>query len=249
LQIALALPAYNEERALPQVLENFRRVVGGAGYDIRAVVVDDGSADGTARVIEEWSRRLWLTTMRHKVNRGLGETIRDALRLAVNTARPDEIVVSMDADNTHPMDLILEMIPRIGEGYDVVIASRYRAGAGVVGLSGARHLMSFGARVLYQVLFPIRGVRDYTCGFRAYRAGILAKAFERYGDGLVTERSFASMAEILLRLARMGARMSEVPMVLRYDLKGGASKMNVPRTVMKTLALMARLRLSLRAQP
>jgi dolichol-phosphate mannosyltransferase len=91
-------------------------------------------------------------------------------------------------------------------------------------------------------------VRDYTSGFRAYRAGILAKAFERYGDELVTERSFASMAEILLKLARAGARMSEVPMVLRYDRKGGASKMNVPRTVLKTLALMARLRFSPKAQ-
>jgi dolichol-phosphate mannosyltransferase len=129
-----------------------------------------------------------------------------------------------------------------------VIASRYRAGAGVVGLSGFRHLMSFGARALYQVLFPIRGVRDYTCGFRAYRPGILTKAFERYRDQLVTERSFASMAEILLKVARVGARMSEVPMVLRYDLKGGASKMNVPRTVLKTLALMARLRFSPKAQ-
>ncbi|MGC9969489.1 MAG: glycosyltransferase [Bryobacteraceae bacterium] len=244
MQIVLALPAYNEERALPQVLESFQRVVGGAGYSIRAVVVDDGSTDGTARVIDEWRERLPLATMKHERNRGLGETIRDALDLAARAAAPEDIIVTMDADNTHPMELILEMIPRIGDGYDVVIASRYRAGAGVVGLSGFRRLMSFGARVLYQVLFPIRGVRDYTCGFRAYRAGILTKAFERYRDQLVTERSFASMAEILLKLARLGARMSEAPMVLRYDLKGGASKMNVPRTVLKTLALMARLRFS-----
>lgn len=247
MRVVLALPAYNEERGLPQVLESFRRAVGEAGYEIGAVVVDDGSADGTPGVIGEWSARLPLRTMRHSANRGLGETIRDALRLAAETAAPDDIVVTMDADNTHPPELILQMIPRIRAGYDVVIASRYRRGAGVVGLSGFRHLMSYGARVLYQILFPIRGVRDYTCGFRAYRAGILAEAFKRYGDGLVTERSFASMAEILLKLARMGARMCETPMVLRYDLKGGASKMNVPRTVLKTLALMARLRFSPRA--
>jgi dolichol-phosphate mannosyltransferase len=141
------------------------------------------------------------------------------------------------------------MIPRLGEGYDVVIASRYRTGASVVGLSGFRHVMSFGARLLYQAFFPIRGVRDYTCGFRAYRAGILAEAFERYGDRLVTERGFASMAEILLKVARIGARMSETPMVLRYDLKGGTSKMNVPRTVWKTLAMMARLRFTRKPGP
>ncbi len=54
------------------------------------------------------------------------------------------------------------------------------------------------------------------------------------------------MAEILLKLSRCGLRFSEVPMTLRYDLKGGASKMNVGRTVLKTLALMARLRIGLR---
>ncbi len=248
MQIVLALPAYNEERGLPHVLENFRRAVGGAGYEIRAVVVDDGSTDGTAAVLEEWSERLPLSVTRHAVNRGLGETIRDALRLAALTSAPDDIVVTMDADNTHSPDLILEMIPLIREGYDVVIASRYRHGAAVLGLSGFRHLMSFGARVLYQLVFPIRGVRDYTSGFRAYRAAVLAEAFKRYGDALVTERSFASMAEILLKVARTGARIREVPMVLRYDLKGGASKMNVPRTVWKTLGLMARLRFAGRAR-
>ncbi len=244
MHVVLALPAYNEERGLPQVLENFRRAVGGAGYDIRAVVVDDGSTDGTAAVLEEWSSRLPLTVTKHAVNRGLGETIRDALRLAALTSAPEDIVVTMDADNTHSPDLILEMIPLIREGYDVVIASRYRHGAAVLGLSGFRHLMSFGARVLYQAVFPIRGVRDYTCGFRAYRAATLAEAFKLYGDALVTERSFASMAEILLKVARTGARICEVPMVLRYDLKGGVSKMNVPRTVLKTLGMMARLRFS-----
>jgi dolichol-phosphate mannosyltransferase len=249
MRIVLALPAYNEERALPQVLERFQRVVGGAGYEIRAVVVDDGSTDGTAGAIEEWSRRLPLDTLKHEVNRGLGETIRDALELAARKADPEDVVVTMDADNTHPVELIPEMVPRLLEGYDVVIASRYRTGAGVVGLSGFRRLMSFGARLIYQAVFPIRGVRDYTCGFRAYRAGILSKAFDRYGDKLVTERGFASMAEILLKLARIGARMSETPMVLRYDLKGGASKMNVPRTVWKTLVMMARLRFNRKPRP
>jgi dolichol-phosphate mannosyltransferase len=242
VHVVLALPAYNEEAGLPLVLESFRRAVGEAGYEIRAVVVDDGSTDGTPEAIREWPERIPVESMRHASNRGLGETIRDALRLAARSAAPEDIIVTMDADNTHPPELILQMIPRIQEGYDVVIASRYRQGADVVGLSGFRHLMSFGARVLYQAFFPIRGVRDYTCGFRAYRAGVLQEAFQRYGDALVTERSFASMAEILLKVARTGARMCEVPMVLRYDLKGGASKMNVPRTVAKTLGLMLRLR-------
>ena len=246
MRITLALPAYNEEAGIPRVLESFTRALEGQGYQAAAAVVDDGSTDGTGRALEAWSKRLPLKSLRHATNLGLGETIRDALRLALEDWAPGDVIVAMDADNTHSPELILEMLPRLAEGYDIVIASRYRPGAQVVGLSAFRHLMSFGARVLYRLLFPIRGVRDYTCGFRAYRAEILAAAFARYGDALVTERGFASMAELLLKLSRCGARIAEVPMVLRYDRKGGASKMNVARTVAKTLELMARLRFARR---
>lgn len=243
MRITLALPAYNEEAALPRVLERFTRALEGRGYELAAAVVDDGSTDGTARVLAEWGARLPVRVLTHETNRGLGETIRDALRLALEGSAPDDVIVTMDADDTHSPELILQMLPRLAEGCDIAIASRYRAGARVVGLSAFRRLMSFGARVLYQALFPIRGVRDYTCGFRAYRAGALEEAFARYGDALITERSFASMAELLLQLARCGARCAEVPMTLRYDRKGGASKMKVGRTVAKTLGLMLRLRL------
>ncbi len=242
MTVILALPAYNEERGLPLVLGAFLKQMAAAGLSGRAVVVDDGSRDGTPRAIREAAAEFDVRSLTHEVNRGLGETIRDALRLAAATADPDDIVVSMDSDNTHSPELIPAMVARIGEGYDVVIASRYRGGSAVVGLAPFRHVMSWGARAMFQLVFPIRGVRDYTCGFRAYRAAVLQRAFAHYGDALVTERSFASMAEILVRIARLGVRFSEVPMVLRYDLKGGASKMNVGRTVARTLGLMLRLR-------
>lgn len=245
MRITLALPAYNEEAGLPRVLESFAKALKGSGHEAAAAVVDDGSTDGTARVIEEWAARLPMRVMKHPVNRGLGETIRDALRLALEDSGPDDVVVAMDADDTHPPELILEMLPLLANGCDIAIASRYRTGARVVGLSAFRHAMSYGARALYQTLFPIRGVRDYTCAFRAYRASVLRAGFARYGDALVTERGFASMAELLLKLARCGARVAEVPMTLRYDRKGGTSKMNVARTVAKTLRLMLRLRFTL----
>jgi len=134
------------------------------------------------------------------------------------------------------------MVGAIAGGSDIVIASRYRRGSRVVGLSKFRHLMSIGARLLFQVTFPMKGVRDYTCGFRAYRASLLKRAFARYGKSLAQERGFAAMAEILLRLNSMRPAFSEVPMVLRYDFKSGDSKMRVGATVMKTLRMMRRLR-------
>ena len=63
-----------------------------------------------------------------------------------------------------------------------MIASRYRRRR-VVGASLHRRVLSWGASLLLRAVFPIRGVRDYTCGYRAYRAPVLRQAFERYGDG------------------------------------------------------------------
>ena len=204
------------------------------------IVVDDGSSDGTAQAAEGWAEPVEL--IRHPVNRGLGESIQDALREAARLAAPGDVIVTMDADNTHPPELIPAMLDRIQAGCDVVVASRYRRGSRVMGLSKMRLLLCYGARFLYQALFPTPGVRDYTCAFRAYRAEMVQALFQRYGQRPAKERDFASMAEILLRLRRLGARISETPMVLRYDQKGGASKMRVASTVFRTLRLALRER-------
>jgi len=243
MRILLTLPAYNEAVALPQLFAKFQQEMQLASLANAAVVVDDGSTDNTRGILDEWAPELGIDIVVHKQNRGLGETIRDALYRAAELASPDDVIVTMDADNTHPPSLIPEMVRRIQAGNDLVIASRYRGGAKVVGLSASRHLMSYGARALFTVVFPIRGVRDYTSGYRAYRPAILRRAMDVYGERFVTERGFACMAEILLKLSKLGPRISEVPMVLNYDQKGGASKMNVAKTVATTLKLMARLRL------
>jgi len=95
------------------------------------------------------------------------------------------------------------------------------------------------------VIFPTPNVRDFTCGFRAYRAGILKHAFDRYGELFVAESGFSCMVDILLKLRGLGAIMTEVPMVLRYDLKYGVSKMLVMRTIRDTLRLLVSRRVGL----
>lgn len=242
MTVLLTLPAYNEQHGLPKLLESFCRTMTGAGLSHRLVICDDGSRDATRQVIESWSHLLPVDLAVHNVNRGLGETIRDALRLAIQVAGDDDVIVTMDADNTHPPELISDMLRHIEQGSGVVIASRYRPGARVVGLSPFRHVLSWGARTVGQVVFPIRGVRDYTCGFRMYRASVLRQAFDTYGNQFVTERGFTCMAEILIKISKLNVRMSEVPLVLRYDQKEGASKMRVWRTTVSTLKLMIRLR-------
>ncbi len=242
MKILFALPAYNEEKDLPKLLESFEQQMHASKYGFQVVIVDDGSTDGTLNVIRQWSSRMPIDLVQHLKNSGLGETIQDALRRSAMLAGSDDVVVTMDADNTHSPDLIPAMVRAIENGSDVVIASRYRRRSKVVGLSGFRLLMRYGGRFLFQIAFPIAGVRDYTCGFRAYRASLLKNAFARYEATLVQERGFAAMAEILLKLRSMNAKFGEVPMILRYDYKSGDSKMRVGATVVKTLRMMRRLR-------
>lgn len=241
----MVLPAYNEAENLPALLANLEGVfarLAQLGHEREYVIVDDGSRDATPRVLQDHQQRLPIDVITHNPNQGLGPTIRDGLRRAAERATDHDIVLSMDADNTHPAGLIHQMVQMVLEGNDVVIASRYRPGARIVGLNAYRRFMSFGARVLFQLIMPIPGVRDYTCGFRAYRASGLKRAFAAYGDAFIEHRGFQCMADILLKLAPLNLVMNEAPMVLRYDLKLGESKMRVSSTAMNTVKLLLRRR-------
>jgi len=123
------------------------------------------------------------------------------------------------------------------EGYDVVIASRYQKGARVYGLSWYREFLSLGAAYIFRIFMPTKGVRDFTCGYRAYRAIVIKNAFRKFGDKFIDQQGFQAMVDIILRLRTMDVIFGEVPFILRYDMKQGASKMNVKSTIIKTLKL------------
>jgi dolichol-phosphate mannosyltransferase len=245
-QVIVVLPAYNEEESLPPLLASIQSALEPADIAYRVIVVDDGSRDNTANVAREAADRLPVSLVSHGVNQGLAAAIRSGLTAAVSMAGVDDVIVAMDCDNTHPPRLIPRMLELIADGYDVVIASRFQDGAQVIGVPWTRQLYSVGARWLFQVLFPIRGVRDYTCGFRAYRSESLRTAIAKYGDNLITETGFSCMADLLLKLRTLPLEMTEVPLELRYDRRGGGSKMRVLRTIRQTLGLLLRRRLGFR---
>lgn len=242
--VFVVLPAYNEEENLGSLLRRIDETLGSAGIGYEVIVVDDGSADRTGEIAGEYARYMPVTYSRHQVNQGLGATIRDGLAIAAQRAGERDIVVAMDADNSHNPGLIPRMARLILEGNDVVIASRYQPGAYIRGVPFHRQLLSLGARVLFQVTFPVKGVRDYTCGYRAYRSELLRDAFARFGTQFVSQAGFQCMVDILLKLRSMDAICCEVPLILRYDLKGGVSKMKVMKTVFATLRLLVTRRFS-----
>ena len=212
------------------------------GKPYEVIVVDDGSTDRTLEVAREHARCMPIRIERHEQNQGLGATIRDGLAVAASSGGEKDIIVTMDADNTHTPGLIRTMTRLVKEGSDVVIASRYQPGSFVKGVPAHRRLLSWVASWLFRIAFPIPGVRDFTCGYRAYRSGVLKAALDQYGDRLVSEDGFQCMVDILLKLRKMDLIFREVPFILRYDMKEGSSKMKVAQTILRTFGLMFRRR-------
>jgi dolichol-phosphate mannosyltransferase len=234
--IKIVLPAYNEEEAILPLIKDIKRVLGERFKAFEVIVVNDGSTDNTAKMVSALNLPM-VKLIEHTRNKGLSESIKTGLVYSLKNANENDIIVTMDADNTHTPGLIYRMSTFIEEGNDVVIASRYQPGARVIGLTLARKTISFCGNLLFRLLFPTKGVRDYTSGYRAYRAGFLCKAFELWENSFINEPGFSCQVDILLKLRKMRAIMNEVPLILRYDQKESASKMNVKATIIDTLKL------------
>lgn len=234
--IRVVLPAYNEAESLLMLLPSLVSSLTESRSHFMIYVVDDGSADETVRMTKRFFQD-HVTLIRHKKNLGLADAIKTGFNAALTDSDNDDIIVTMDADNTHLPGLILRMVRLIIEGHDIVISSRYTSGARVRGVPFSRRLLSWGASWIFRLLFPIQGVKDYTCGYRAYRVSLLKQAMARYGSTFIDQRGFSCMVDILLKLRAFDPIVTEVPMILRYDLKPGKSKMNVGVTVMETVSL------------
>lgn len=242
--IHILLAAYNEERALGDVLNGIARALAGVAFKVW--VVDDGSTDGTAAVAERWRKDISLVLICHEKNQGLGAALHTGFSTLIPVLSPADVVVTLDADNTHSPAQIPALVQPIEDGRaDLVVASRFVGGAKTVGVPFYRRILSDGAALLFRWCLPIRGLRDYTCGFRAYRGALLKQAQEKWGR-LATENGFAAAAEIVVKLGALRPRVWEEPLDLRYDRKPGASKMRVGQTIVRNLLVMARLRKLLR---
>ena len=237
--IIILLPAYNEEASLSILLQKIQKTLDNTQLRYRVIVGDDGSTDQTLPILKQFSESMPIEILRHKLNRGLGETSRDLFERAAEICKPDDIIVRMDCDNTHEPEAITALVAKLGEGFDVVIASRFQPGGGQLGVSFYRSVISRSANIFMKLFFPIHGVKEYTCGFRVYRASIIKEAIDVFGNNFIQLKGlgFTCTLEKLVKLNFLGARFAEVPFQLRYDQKESKSKMVASITTLGYLVM------------
>jgi dolichol-phosphate mannosyltransferase len=236
--VHVILPAYNEEDSLPNLLNRLSSV---EQRDRLIVwVVDDGSTDRTASIAQNSMGSLDIRLLSHKVNLGLGQALQTGISNVLEAASLEDVVIVMDADDTHDTQIIGSMLEKISEGADIVLASRFVKGGCDGTAPPLRRVLSRGAAMVFNTLLPLDGIKDFTSGFRAYKASLLKESVDHWGKRLIEERGFACMVELLLKLRYWEPKIQEVPLVLRYDRKQSQSKLKLWRTLGQYLKLAIR---------
>lgn len=225
--IIVLLPAYEEEHSLPPVLRKLKATLEQLGEPYQVIVCNDGSKDATDELLARYAKEMPIEVLQHTLNRGLGETSRDLFERAAQISRSDDIIIRLDCDDTHEPEFIPRLVDKINEGYDVVIASRFLPGGGQMGVTAYRALISRAANLFMKLFFPIKGLKEYSCGFRAYRSAIIREAIDFYGNDFIQLKGlgFTCTLEKLVKLKLLGAKFGEVAFMLRYDQKQSSSKM------------------------
>jgi dolichol-phosphate mannosyltransferase len=208
--LTLVVPTYNEKDRLPELVRAVFDAYDAGGLDATLVIVDDNSPDGTGRLADDLARRFPITVVHRAGKLGLGTAVVDGFN-----ATDAEIVGVIDADLSHPPDLVPGMLSIMkDQRADLVIASRYVPGGGTKNWEWSRVLMSRFACLLARRLTP---VRDATSGFFLIRRDLVHEV-------TISAGGFKICLELLIRAAP--ALVVEVPYVFA-GRSAGQSKMNL----------------------
>jgi len=186
------------------------------------LIVDDGSPDGTGQRVKElqseFSDRLWIQERQGKA--GLGTAYIHGFKYALSHGY--QYIFEMDADFSHnPQDLIRLYETCAGEGYHLVIGSRYITGVNVVNWPMSRVLMSYFAGQYVQFITGMP-IRDATAGFKCYHRRVL----ETINLDKIRFVGYAFQIEMKFSAWKYGFWLKEIPIVFT-DRARGQSKMSI----------------------
>ena len=238
--IIFIIPAFNEEENVELLLSNIDSKMGELNAAYHVILINDGSTDKTVEVINNYMDKIPVTLVDLKNNKGVAEVFRIGFEKVLKESRDSDIIITMDADNTHDPRVIKMMVSKLEDGYEIVNASAFATGGMMIGLSLKRLFFTKACNMLYGILFPIKGVYEYTGFYRGYNAGALKQVYEKFGKRFIESNGFSVMAELLIKFRRMPLFITEAPMILRYDLKGEKTKLKTLPTVVEHLKIIGK---------
>ncbi len=215
------LPTYNEAAnlkvLLPEIFKQQERI---SSHQLRVLVVDDSSPDGTALVVEQLRSRFPFLHIIHGKKQGLGDAYKRGIRHALAFLRP-ELILNMDADLQHDPILLPDMIDACNQGHTLVIGSRYVRGAQILNFSRWRVFLSRTGNSLVRWAGDLK-IRDCTSGYRAIRCDLLLTCDLEQ----LSTRGYSFLSAFLCQLAWNGARVLEIP--ITFGVRGhGKSKLSL----------------------
>jgi glycosyltransferase involved in cell wall biosynthesis len=208
MRLSVVIPAFNEERTILELIQRVRRAEFGDGIRSELVVVDDGSTDATARLVEPLSDVGTLRLIRQKQNQGKGAALRAGFRAATG-----DVIIVQDADLEYsPSDYQAILAPIVLGRADVVYGTRFDK-------NGARPVHRFwhmaGNRILTLISNAATGLNfsDMEVGYKAFRREVI--------DSIHIEcDGFGVEPELTAKVAAGGWRIYEVP--ISYHGRGYA---------------------------
>lgn len=208
------IPTYNERDNLPVAVDVLLRVP-----DLRVLVVDDASPDGTGEIADALARSTpGRVSVLHRTGaRGLGRSYIDGIRRALDTDAT--AICQMDADLSHDPADVPRLLEQIG-GADLVIGSRYVPGGRIENWPRRRLALSAFANRYVRAITGLR-IHDCTSGFRCWRR----EAIERLPLDRIASDGYAFLVELVWEAAAAGCRIAEVPITF-VERRHGASKLS-----------------------
>jgi dolichol-phosphate mannosyltransferase len=239
------IPVLNEAANIPNLFQALQQLslTFQDRHELAVIMIDDGSTDDTAAQINTYRQDLNLVLLQHDVNQGPGRAFGTAFQYLASRLSDDDWVLTMEGDNTSRHELVQIMLNRaITEDYEVVLASPYMYGGGIINTNSWRVLLSKVANVFVKEILGLQGIVTASSFFRLYRASVIQRLQQQYGEAIVERAGFECMVELLIKMINLRLRISEVPMVLDTSSRIGKSKMKVWRTIRGYFALFFRLR-------
>ena len=236
-KVYFLIPAFNESENLPYLFSNLRRISAYLERDYQVIVVNDCSNDNTAEVVERHAEKQPITLINFEENRGPGAAFEAAFREALRQSESDDILVTIEADNTSDLCILGRMLEQINRGADVALASVYGAGK-VVGAPLIRRLLSFFANLLMKITLGMPKINTFSSFFRMYRRSVIEKLFAQYQSQVISEPGFVCMVELLIKFKHLGVNIVETPMLLDSNIRVGDSKMKILRTIVSYLRVL-----------